>query len=130
MQPDILELCVELGHLANGDSRSAFLFQHPELLAASTVEALAEAVRTTVRVDVPQSVALAEAALAIATEIKDDTALARGLRAKANAMWFMGDCKAATELFSRAAGLFEAAGKMDEVGRTLSSSIQSLARAK
>ncbi|MFL6449893.1 MAG: CHAT domain-containing protein [Bryobacteraceae bacterium] len=127
MQPDVRELCLELGRLKNGDSRSALLMQHPELLNARTVEGLAEAVRTTVRVDVPQAVALAEAALAIASEVKDDTALARAFRAKANAMWFMGDCKSATELFSRAVRLFEAAGKMDEVGRTLSSSIQSLA---
>lgn len=127
MQAENRELCLALGRLADEDSRSVFLRGHSELRDAGVVEALAEAVRTTVRVDVPQAVALADAALAIATSLDDDTALARGLRAKANAMWFKGDCKAATELFSRAAGLFEAAGKMDEVGRTLSSSIQSLA---
>ncbi len=127
MEPQIRELCLELGHLVDADSQSAFLALHPELVDAGVVEGLAEAVRTTVRVDVPQAVLLADAALAIASILKDDIALARGLRAKANAMWFKGDCKAATELFSRAAGLFEAAGKLDEVGRTLSSSIQSLA---
>src|SRR3954469_20888135 len=114
MQPNIRELCLQLGQLMNDESRSAFLRLHPELLAAKIVEALADAVRTTVRVDVPQSLALAEAALAIAMKLRDDTALARALRAKANAMWFKGDCKTATELFSRAAGLFEMTGRVDE----------------
>ncbi len=127
MQPEIRELCLRLGQLKSKDDQRAFLRNHPELLNVSTVEALAEAVRTTVRVDVPQAVALSEAALAIATELKDDAALARALRAKANAMWVMGDCRTATELFTRAAALFELAGKTDEVGRTLSSSIQALA---
>src|SRR3954451_16592378 len=125
MQPEIRELCLQLGQLPNGESRSAFLRRHPELLSAKVVEELAEAVRTTVRVDVPQALALAEAALAIATELRDDAALALALRAKANALWFKGDCKAATELFARAAGLFEVLGRLDEVGRTLSGSIQS-----
>src|SRR3954453_22754609 len=125
MQSNIRELCLQLGQLMNDESRSAFLRLHPELLAAKIVEELADAVRTTVRVDVPQSLALEDAALAIAMEIKDDAALALALRAKANALWFKGDCQAATELFARAAGLFEDVVRLDEVRRTLSGWIQS-----
>ncbi len=77
MQPDIRELSIHLSQETDGDNRSRFLAQHPELLEASVVEALAETVRTTVRIDVPQSLALAEAALAIATELKDEHAQAR-----------------------------------------------------
>jgi CHAT domain-containing protein len=88
---------------------------------------LDEAVRGAVRVDVRRALRLAEAALAIAEELHDSEALALGLRAKANALWFMGDCKLAVDLFQKAAVLFEQSGNMSEVGRTLSSSIQSLA---
>jgi CHAT domain-containing protein len=126
VQPEIRELCLALGRLTDEDDRRVFVREHPVLVDLSIVESLAENVRTTVRVDVPEAVTLAEAALAISNELGDCTAMARSLRAKANAMWVMGDCKAATQLFTRAAKLFEEAGKTDEVGRTLSSSLQSL----
>ena len=126
MQPEIRELCLALGRLTAEDDRRVFIREHPVLLDLSIVEALAENVRTTVRVDVREAVTLADAALAIAKEHGDHTAMARSLRAKANAMWVMGDCKAATQLFTRAANLFEEGGKTDEVGRTLSSSLQAL----
>ncbi len=127
MQSYIRELCIQLGQEIGEVGRKTFLLQHPELLDASIVESLSEAVRTKVRVDLPQAWALAEAALAIATELGDPEALARALRAKANVLWVKSDCRAATELFTRASSLFEAAGNTAEVGRTLSSSIQSLA---
>jgi CHAT domain-containing protein len=127
MDKETYELCRELGNIQGETSRKAFLAQYPQLLQVRIVEHLAEAVRTAVRVDVPKALALAEAALTIAEELKNGESLARALRAKANAMWFMGECRPAVDLFERAASLFEQAGKTDEVGRTLSSSIQSLA---
>ena len=127
MQPEIRELCLALGRLTHEDDQRVFIREHPVLLDPSMVEALADDVRTTVRVDVPQALVLADAAVAIANELQHRTAMARALRAKANAVWMIGDCKAATDLFTRAANLFEEAGKIDEVGRTLSSSLQSLA---
>jgi CHAT domain-containing protein len=127
MQPEIRELCLALGRLTHEDDQRMFMHEHPVLLDPGIVGALAEDVRTTVRVDVPQALILADAAVVIANELQHPTAMARALRAKANAVWMMGDCKAATELFTRAANLFEEAGKIDEVGRTLSSSLQSLA---
>ncbi len=127
MEEQTQELCRQLGRLQEEKNRKVFISQFPQLLQPHTVEQLAEAVRTAVRVDVPEALALAEAALAIARELNNEEALALGLRAKANAMWFMGDCRSAVDLFERAAVLFEQLGKMDEVGRTLSSSIQSLA---
>lgn len=127
MQAEVRDLCLELGRLPDSDKRDQFLSEHPELAAANVVELLAEAVRIAVRVNVPESLILAEAALFIAERLNDKDSLARSLRAKANAMWFKGDCKSAVDLFTRAADLFQLVGKMDEVGRTLSSSIQSLA---
>src|SRR5438270_4793009 len=121
------ELCCELGRLQDEKSRKSFLSQFPQLMQIEAVEHLAEAVRTAVRLDVRQALTLAEAALTIAGELVNMEALALGLRAKANAMWFMGDCRSAVDLFQRAAALFEESGNLSEVGRTLSGSIQSLA---
>ncbi len=123
----IQELCTELGRLPDEASRSAFLDSSPQLIQVSTVEELAETVRRKVRVDVPEALRLAEAAVAIAQRMRDDFALGLSLRAKANALWFMGQCKPAVELFRQAALLFESTGNMSEVGRTLSTSLQSLA---
>ncbi len=127
MEQVIEELCAELSRLSDDASRRTFLGRSPQLLRPAVVEELAEAVRREVRVDVKQAFGLAEAALAIAQQLPDGQALARALRAKANALWFMGQCRSAADLFQEAVRLFEEAGEMNEVGRTLSSSIQSLA---
>ncbi|HEY7209848.1 MAG TPA: CHAT domain-containing tetratricopeptide repeat protein [Bryobacteraceae bacterium] len=127
MEGRIEHLCVELGRLRDKKMRATFLADRPELLNAQLVKELGEAVRTAVRVDVRQALDLAEAALAIAHALRDPVALAIALRAKANALWFQGDCRAAVRLYRWAAWLFERTGRPDEVARTLSSSIQSLA---
>ncbi len=124
--PDIEQLCAELAKLPDEASRAAFLNGSPQLRNAAVVEQLAEAVRRKVRVSVPDALALADAAVTIGQQICGEHSLALGLRAKANALWFMGECRPAAELFRQATVLFERAGEMDEVGRTLSSSIQSL----
>src|SRR6185437_1413710 len=116
----------ELGSLPDDASRTDFLRRFPQLVQLEVVKQLAEEVRNAVRVDLKKALALAEAALLIAGRLENGEAMALGLRSKANAMWFMGDCKSAVDLFQKASGLFEEAGDMNEVGRTLSSSIQSL----
>ncbi|MBV9303719.1 MAG: CHAT domain-containing protein [Acidobacteriaceae bacterium] len=120
-------LCAELSKIPDEASRRRFLNDSRELLTPQIVERLAEAVRRELRVDVPKALALAEAALTIAGELSDKAALARALRAQANALWFMGQCRSAVDLFKQAASLFEESGEQSEVGRTLSTSIQSLA---
>lgn len=127
MQAELEDLCAEAGKMEEGARRTAFLRRHGQLLDPHVVEELAEAVRAAVRVDIPRASMLAEAAVAIAVELGQEEALGRALRAKANAAWFMGDCRLAVDLFQRAADLFERVENMNEVGRTLSSSIQSLA---
>ena len=124
MEEQLLTLCTELGRLPEED-HAAFLERHPQLLQASVVADLAEAVRHKLRVDVPEALVLAEAAVVIGRRLGEDEAVARSLRAKANALWFMGECRPAVEIFHEAASLFERAGNQSEVGRTLSSSIQS-----
>jgi tetratricopeptide (TPR) repeat protein len=127
MEGHLEQLCFEVARLSDGPGRKAFLSQFPELLQPNVVEQLADEVRTAARVDVRKALSLAEAAVAIAGEMNDDHAWARSLRAKANALWLMGDCRSAVDLFEQAAARFERAGNMNEVGRTLSTSIQSLA---
>src|SRR6476659_4168979 len=127
MEEQLLELCAELGTLPDEESRTAFLNRSPQLLQSAVVTDLAEAVRRKVRVDLPEAFGLAEAAVAIARRLQDEEAMALSLRAKANASWLMGQCRSAVDLFREAALLFERAGNINELGRTLSTSIQSLA---
>ena len=127
MEEQILELCAELGTLPDEESQTAFINRSPQLLQTAVVTDLADAVRRKVRVDLREAFGLAEAAVAIARRLQDEEAMALSLRAKANAFWFMGQCRSAVDLFREAALLFERAGNMNELGRTLSTSIQSLA---
>ncbi len=125
MDETIETVCVELGQRLDGDSTSKFLRDFPHYIRIDVVEQLDEAVRTGLRVDVRKASALAEAALVIAQELKADFALGLAYRAKANALWLIGDCRSAVQLFSNAVALFEGIGLMNEAARTLSSSIQS-----
>src|SRR6185436_1257256 len=74
-----------------------------------------------------EALRFAEAAMVIANRLHDAGALGRATRAKANALWFKGSLKDAVELFQLAVERFEEAGASEEIGRTLSSSIQALA---
>ncbi len=124
--PRIATALAELGSVRNKDALRAWLERWPEVVRPSVVERLSELVRQRVRVDVEEAMWLAEAASAIAVALRDAESLGRGYRAKANALWFQGDCKSAVELFEAAVSHFEQACRPDEVGRTLSSCIQSL----
>jgi tetratricopeptide (TPR) repeat protein len=106
------------------EARDEFLARRPDLVTPAVVEELAELVRKRVRVDVEEALALADAALGIAERLGDPGSLGRALRAKANALWFQGDCRASVELSGAAISHFEQAAMPAEVGRTLSSSIQ------
>lgn len=96
------------------------------LLSPSTVERLDEAVSVLARVDLKKARELAEAAVTIANKLGDLESQGYALRAKANALAFVGDNRNASQLHARAVACFEEAGKITEVGRTLSSSIQPL----
>src|SRR5207302_10538917 len=89
---------------------------------------LAELAREKVRVNARESLRVAEAALAVADQIGDEESQARGLRAKANALWFLNQNQAAVELYEQAIAHFQNQGNDTEVGRTLSSAIQPLIR--
>ncbi len=106
--------------------RAAFLLRHRSLLRAELVTKLTDRVREQVRVDVQQALSLADAALGIARKLNDKGALARALRAKANALYARGEHAPAIDLHEQAAALFDSVGETHEVARTLSGSIQPL----
>jgi CHAT domain-containing protein len=116
----------ELARLPDDASRTKFFGAHGRLVHEGVVEQLAEAVRERVRVDVHEAAALSDAAVMVAGRIESEEAMARALRAKANAHWFKNELKPAVALFAEAVRLFALSGNDAERGRTLSSSIQSL----
>jgi len=113
----------QLVELCDGPTREEFLRRHRELLKTSVVEQLAETVRQKVRVNLNEALRTAELALQIARKIGREGAIAHGLRAKANALHFLGQNKAAADLHEQALALFEAERATKEMGRTLSGSI-------
>jgi len=126
-------LLAELAWAAGGRGLAAggvgeILARHPELLHAATVEKLADLAREKLRVDPQESLQYAEAALTVARQMGDEESQARGLRAKANALWFLNQNRPAVELYEQALDLFRRHANPTEVGRTLSSGIQPLIR--
>jgi CHAT domain-containing protein/tetratricopeptide (TPR) repeat protein len=96
------------------------------LLSPVTVKDLDEAVRNLVRTDLNKAGALAEASLDIANTLGDKESVAFASRAKANALWFLGQHSAASAMNAHAVQLFREVGQPLEEGRTLSTSIQPL----
>lgn len=114
-----------LAELPNEASRLQFLASRG-LISRSTVEQLDTAVTDLLRVDLRKAQKLAQAAVAVANELGDYESRAYALRAMANSLWFLGENKEASELHAQAVQLFKKTEKPVEVGRTLSTSIQSL----
>src|ERR1051326_1282294 len=100
------ELATITGEQSGAAGTAELLRRHPELLGAETVENLAEMAREMGRVDAQQSLGLAEAALSIAQTLGDEGSQARGLRAKANALWFLNHNRQAVELYEQAIELY------------------------
>jgi CHAT domain-containing protein len=120
------QLLRELAGLTSDARRQEFLQQHRSLLQPEVVSELAEKVREQVRVDVARALHLADAAIAISRKLKNKESKATALRAKANVLYVKGEHAAAADHHQQAAVLFEAAGETNQVGRTLSSSMQPL----
>lgn len=93
---------------------------------AGVASALAERAREEVRVDVARAQQFAELATTIAESIGNQLVLAKGLRARANALYALDQHAAAIEMHRQAAELFERLGDEAELARTLSGSIQPL----
>lgn len=87
---------------------------------------LAERVREEVRVDTARAQRLADLAVTVAETVGNQIALAKSLRARANALYALDQHSAAIEMHKEAAALFETEGDEVELARTLSGSIQPL----
>ena len=115
-----------LAGLSSDAARRKFVAAHRGLVSEEIVTRLTEAVHAQVRVDSAKALALAESAVVIARALREKDSLGRSLRAKANALYALGQNKEALEFHAQALKVFEAA-KLDlEIGVTLSGSLQPL----
>lgn len=124
---ETLELSAEtLSSLADDTYRSEFIARHKSRLDLAVVTQIVDRGRELLQVDPKQSLALSEAAIAVAEAVGGPLPMAHGLRAKANALHHLGNYRPAIELHHQAMQLFESAGERSQVGRTLSTSLLSL----
>ncbi|HLQ00584.1 MAG TPA: tetratricopeptide repeat protein, partial [Candidatus Limnocylindria bacterium] len=120
------QLFKELGELRNEATRKKFLEGHRKLLRSEVVAELAQAANDNLHVDTQLALRWAESAIAIARRLKDKENLARSLRAKANALWVMGENKKSVAFHDRALRIFQTLHNEPEEARTLSASLQPL----
>ncbi len=116
----------QLGAITDDAARGKYLTRHRRQLTPALVAQLDDGVGVWLRKDLAKAQVLAEAALAIAKELKDKEASAHAARAKANTLWFGGQNAQAAELHAQAVQLFAEAGNSNQEARTLSVSIQPL----
>ncbi len=119
----MIERLLTLGDAA---SRQQLIAQQPSLDWDRLVSTLTERVRQEVHVSAANARRLADIAIAVAETAGSPIALAKSLRAKANALYSLDEHSNAIEMHERAAKLFESAGEPLELARTLSGSIQPL----
>jgi len=114
----------ELARLTDDTGRSRFIEKRQWLYSAGVVQQLSDASRTKLRIDTRQSLSLAEAAVVIAGKLHDPESLGRSLRAKANALYIIGDNQASLQCNEQALRIFRETGNAEEEARTLNASIQ------
>ena len=95
-------------------ARQQYVKEHPAPDWAGFATALTERVREEVRVDTARAHRLADLAVTVAEAIGNKLALAKSLRARANALYALDQHAAAIEMHERAAALFEAEGDEEE----------------
>src|SRR5258708_21271668 len=107
-------------------SRRELIAQHRALDWEQLVATLTDRVRQEVHVSAANAQRRADIAILVAETTGSQIALAKSLRAKANALYTLDQHSNAIEMHERAAELFDAAGEQLELTRTLSGSIQPL----
>lgn len=106
--------------------RKEWVAQHPTVDWDEIVKILTERVWQEVRIDTHRAERLADLAVEVAEQSASTLSLAKGLRAKANALYALDRHAAAIEFHERAVALFERQNDKAELARTLSGSIQPL----
>ena len=114
----------DLASLKDDAARAKYLARRPRLCRKNVVQQLNDIVRTKLRGDTRQALALAEAAIFIARKLRNQEALGRSLRSKANALYMTGDNQNALKFHEQALELFRKIGAAQEAARTLIPSIQ------
>jgi tetratricopeptide (TPR) repeat protein len=118
------DLIEQIANLKDGAGREEF-FARNKNLPSAVVQQLNESSRERLRIDPNHALALAEAAVVLAGRFPDEReAIARAFRAKANALYTIGDNAQALEYHGRALEIFRATLNAEEQARTLNSSIQ------
>jgi CHAT domain-containing protein len=112
--------------LDGAPSHAQLVTQYPGAAWDEIVKTLTDKVWQEVRIDTQRAKRLADAALNVAQTLGNPSLIARGFRAKANAMYALDEHGEAIQLHAQAIALFEQAGEEAELARTLSGSIQPL----
>jgi CHAT domain-containing protein len=120
------KLLRDLGNLATEGARKRFLARHKGLYHEQALRQLNEVVRAKLRSDARHAVALVESAIAIAQKLRNQEALGRALRSKANALMIVGENQKALEFHAQAVQVFRKIRNEEEEARTLIPSIQPL----
>ena len=117
---------LETADLSSSRTRGEFVDRHPQLVAPEVVLELTALVPQLAKSDRAKALEIAEVAVFIARRLDDSDCAARSLRAKANALYALGQNKAAIAHHRKALRRFRFLGNTEQVARTLSSSIQPL----
>ena len=105
-------------------ARQQYVKENPAADWAGLATTLTERVREEVRISTGRAQRLADLAVTVAQTIRNNLALAKSLRARANALYALDQHGAAIEMHQQAAALFESECNEEELARTLSGSIQ------
>ena len=114
----------ELAALKDDASRSHYLSRSKLTFRSASVHQLIDESRKRLRIDTHAALALAEAAVTLARRMRRKDVLAGSFRAKANALYNVGENQAALEYHQQALAIFQKLGDAEEQARTLNSSIQ------
>lgn len=118
------KILAELAKLADEASRNRYLAAHPRLVRDAVVAQLNDVVRSKLRENARQALFLGETNVLIARRLRNQEALGRSLRSKANALYMLGDNQEALDFHQEALQIFRKIGNAEEEARTLIPSIQ------
>ncbi len=120
------KLFIALAQFKNQARRQKYLKRHPNFYQPEAVTRLAQIVVESIRKDTQQAMRLAECGVLIARRLKNREATAIAWRAKANALFGIGENRAAVKFHNQAIKSFLAIRRWNEAARALSGSIQPL----